>query len=307
VITPPIEVSGLCWRYRSTISLSSCYYLSVHILLSLCPYTAISLSSYYYISVLILLSLCPHTTVWPHTTVCVRILLYMCSHAITYVSSGAEATRASRLRGPRLLIYTCPHTLTHTDTHTKNNVCWSLLYTCPHTALSSHKCPRTLTHTDTHTATCVLVAAIYVCSFTTLMCPHTLTHTLAHTTTYPLVAAILLHIRWSADIYVSSYYCIYVPRRLLTLLYICAGPPRSSPHDLFHFFHEKKLLHMLLHTCAGPPLATSPQITTHASVYYYVYAYGRICSTRYYCLYLLLLYSTTYASLNCYICSLTLL
>jgi hypothetical protein len=75
----------------------------------MCPHTAIYVSSYYYISVLILLSICPHTAICVLITIhvssyyyilvliplyvssyyytCVLILLYMCPHPAIFVSS----------------------------------------------------------------------------------------------------------------------------------------------------------------------------------------------------------------------------
>ena len=101
-------------------------YMCVRIPLYMCPRTTIYVSSYYYISVLILLYMCPHTPIYVSSSyyicvltlfleplrtpspreffqvwlvyVCVRIPLHMCPHTTIIVSSYYDV---------------CPHTTTY--------------------------------------------------------------------------------------------------------------------------------------------------------------------------------------------------
>ena len=65
---------------------ASFYYISVLILLYICPHTTIYLSPYYYTSVLILLYVCPHNK-RQHVWLKANHYYYMRPHTIIYVSS----------------------------------------------------------------------------------------------------------------------------------------------------------------------------------------------------------------------------
>ena len=216
--------------------------------------------------------MCPHTTVYV-SAYCYICVLILC---MIHVSSGAEATRASRLRRPRSLIYTCPHTTICVLILTLIllYVCRSPLYTCPHTTLYTHMCPHTLTHTDTHTTTCVLVAAVYVSSSYSL---HSYVSSYSHS-------------------YTCAYYCV------------CLSAAIYGSSRFFLFFSRKQILeHMRYNICVLVRRYLRVLILLHMRPYATVYVKGRICSTIYYCLYLILSYTSTYASLYYYICFITLL
>ena len=149
---------------RTTICVSSYYYMCVRILLYV--------SSYYYIFVLILLYICPHTTICvssyyymcplatiymcPHATICVLMLLHMCPHATTYVPhisvlDVALQARASLNFPPKHngRTFGCIAGAVSVDVDELRYVSsywWAaicvliLLYLCPHTSLYVSAC-----------------------------------------------------------------------------------------------------------------------------------------------------------------------
>jgi hypothetical protein len=125
--------------------------------------------------------MCPHTIrvsillcKCPHTTVCVRILLYvsayycMCPHATVYVSA--------------YLLYICPHAALYVSSYC--SICVHImLYMCPHTTVYvsayCYMCRHTTVYVSSYYYTCVRIL-LYMCPHSTVcvrillyMCPHT--------------------------------------------------------------------------------------------------------------------------------------
>jgi hypothetical protein len=186
---------------RTAIYLSSYCYISVLILLYICPHTTIYLFSYYYYctsvripppaltplpQVLILLYICPHTTSYCYISV--LVLLCICSHAAIYLSAYYYSSVLILI-----LLYICPHTASsadpsaaspHTAIYLSSYYYISvliLLYICSHTTiyLSSYCCisvripppALTLCRRSSYFYTSALIL-LYICPHTAT-CPHT--------------------------------------------------------------------------------------------------------------------------------------
>jgi hypothetical protein len=88
--------------------------------------------------VLILLYMCPHTPthvssysyMCPHTPIYVSSHYYMCPHTPVYVSSYSFVCRASRFTQVVILLCMCPHTSAYVSSYS-----CILLYMCPHTPI----------------------------------------------------------------------------------------------------------------------------------------------------------------------------
>ena len=138
--------------HHTNIDVSSCSFTHVSsILLHVCPRTTIYMSSYYYIYVLILLCVCPHTTIYMSsyyyrcvlillytcvldTTTCVLVLLYVCSYYCTrdlmqqLQQRGATAATAPLRQACRTTV--CVHTTVHVTSY--YYICVRiLLHMCP--------------------------------------------------------------------------------------------------------------------------------------------------------------------------------
>ena len=158
----------------------------------------------------------------PHTAICVRILLHMCPHTATHVSSYCYICVL-------ILIYMCPRTTTYVVLQAREAP-------SPHTTayMSSSIYSSMRTYMSSYCYICVLIL-LY-------MCPHTTTYVSScaaeeHGSMFSEVVAIIpllqriyvssyYHMCPHTTIYVSSYYYICV----LILLYMCPhAQQRSTP------------------------------------------------------------------------------
>ena len=153
------------------------YYISVLILLYMCPHTNSYVSSYF--------SMCPYTTMCVHTTklvssyyyVCVLILLcvssyyYICVVILLYIMSCTSWYYLYHF------IQICPHTYIYVSSYYYMHVFVLILpYMCPHTtvyieremhrlARSMSFCPHTTIHVSSYYLICVLILRYILYSY----------------------------------------------------------------------------------------------------------------------------------------------
>jgi hypothetical protein len=181
---------------------SSCYCMCPHIptqhVVRVPPLRLLYVSSFYHM--------------YPHTAVCVFVILYMCPHTPT------QHLRVSRLR----LRHVCPRTTMCVPSY--HCICVLLLlhmcpcivplHVCPHTATQHLRAPSDY---DMCPRTTIYVSSYYY------MCPHTPTCVSSYSYTTS-ASTLRLHMCPRTTVYMSSYtttcvssYAYYV--RVLTLLH----------------------------------------------------------------------------------------
>jgi hypothetical protein len=104
-------------RPHTAIYVSSYCYIYVLILLHMCPHTAIYVSSYR--SSLLPLHMCPHTTTYvsSYCYICVLILLCMFPHTGVLAYRGHRAKSECDNTYVLILLYMCPHTATYVSSY----------------------------------------------------------------------------------------------------------------------------------------------------------------------------------------------
>ena len=160
----------------------------------MCPHTSVC--------VRILLYMCPHTAIYlsAYCYICVRILLYVCARAATYMrilsNKAWSRPRISMEFNGAVDVHACPHTtVSATRRGDALASAWSKrCYRCAPVLL--HVCPHTATYVSSYCYRCVPIL-LYVCPHTTA-CLRILLYVSAY-----CQIRILLHI-------CPAYYCICV-------------------------------------------------------------------------------------------------